>query len=443
MNCFTCESSLLVSFNFANEPTWVPLTYEITSETSVPDAEVGSFTLSTYGQNAVDNGQALSWTDTLVINGAHERKMTLKRTAKLVLPPVVSPVVVSPVVVPPVVVSPVVLTPVVTPLTGMVPLGVATMVDPITGGKYLQVRGAGLTNYFKIENKPFQLLPYRYENGFSMETSIFMEDGDFTAMPNWEDGIFFYMGTRAENKFANALNPILELLKKDDPQITLPTKTGIESNGIALRVDRYGSLSFRYIDENGLVQSISTQAGTIKSGWSVILLTFLPTGELADGQITPIDDTVLKCAPARSGKLGLYVNGIMVLNECTFPEFSFKPFQDEATPKTYAPTYKETLLPAAPAKQGGVTYTLSWGGGVTGLKNAFQYNHKTNALEVQERFTGLTIENNFSGIFQGGIQYMKIWSKALTFLDARENFNLKSKGYNLLPIQGGRIIRSN
>ena len=431
MNCSACDSPLLVSFDFTNEPTWVPFTYDITSEAPIPDAEVGSFTVPTYGQTAVDNGEALRWTDKLVMSGAQERKMTLKRAAKLALIQSDLP----------------------TTLMESILLGTASLMPPAndealvaatnTGGNYLQVSGAGLTNFFKVEDKPYQLLPYRYENGFSMETAIHMDGADFDAMPNWEDGVFFYMGTRAENKFANALHPALELLKKDDPQITLPTETGIESNGIALRVGKDGSLSFRYIDADGVVQSLSTKAGTIKVGWSVVLLTFLPSGKLADGQITPTDDTVLSCAPARSGKLALYVNGMMVLNECDFMEFWFKPFETGPDPKPYAPTYKETLLPAAPAKQAGVTYTLSWGGGVTGLKNAFQYNHKTEALEEQERFAGLAIENNFSGIFQGGIQYMKIWADALTFLDARENFNLKAKGYGLFPIQGGRIIRSN
>jgi hypothetical protein len=422
MNCSACDSPLLASFDFTNESTWSPLTYDITSENPIPDAEVGSLTVSTYGQTAVDNGEALLWTDKLVIAGEKERKMTLKRLAKLMpqgndtgLAVILEPVL----------------------------LGFGNFVETILGEKYLHLSGAGLSNFFKVEGKPYQVLPYRYENGFSMETAIYMAATDFDAMPNWEDGVFFYMGTRAENKFSDALHPELELVKKDDPQLVLPTHTGIESNGIALRVGNDGSLSFRYIDGAGVVQSVSTKAGAIKPGWSVVLLTFLPTGKLGDGQITPTDDDVLRCAPVRPGKLALYVNGKMVLSECEFPEFFCKPFEKDEEPKPYAPTYKQTLLPAAPAKQAGVTYTLSWGGGVTGLKNAFQYNHKTKALEPQERFAGLTIEKNFGGIFQGGIQYMKIWGEALTFFDARENFNLKAKGYGLFPIQGGRIIRSN
>lgn len=429
MNCSACESPLLVSFDFTNEPTWVPEIFNITSDAPIPNAELSSFTVPTYGQTAVDNGEALLWTSNLVVNSNQEHTLTLKRSASLILPIPVVPVEN---------VVPIVPTP-----TGLVPLGTASIASSINGGKYLQVSGAGLCNFFKVQDKPFQLLPYRYANGFSVETALFMSAPDFIAMPNWKDGVFFYMGTRAENKFSNALHPALELLKKDDPQITLPTKTGIESNVIALRLGHDGSLSFRYVDDAGVTQDVTSPANAIKSGWSVVLLTFLPNAPLADGQQSVIDDTVLTCAPARLGKLALYVNGRMVIEKCDFMEFSFKPFEETPDPKPYAPTYKQTLLPAAPQKQTGVTYTISWGGGVTGLKNAFQYNHKTSALEPQERFAGLTIENNFSGVFQGGIQYLKIWNGALTFLDARANFNQKAKSYGLYPVQGGRMIRSN
>lgn len=429
MNCSACESPLLVSFDFTNEPTWVPTIFNITSDAPIPNAELSSFTVPTYGQTAVDNGNALLWNSSLAVDGTQPHTLTLKRSASLILP---LPTVPAGNMIP-------------LPLiqTGLVPLGTATIITPTKGGKYLQVSGAGLCNFFKVQDKPFQLLPYRYVNGFSVETALFMQSTDFAAMPNWKDGVFFYMGTRAENKFSNALHPALELLKKDDPQITFPTKTGIESNAIALRLGLDGSLSFRYVDDAGVVQDISSPSNAVKSGWSVVLLTFLPYAPLADGQQTVIDETVLTCAPARLGKLALYVNGCMVIEKCDFMEFSFKPFEEAPTPKPTAPTYKQTPLPVAPQKQTGVTYTMSWGGGVTGLKNAFQYNHQTSALEPQERFAGLTIENNFSGIFQGGIQYLKVWNGALTFLEARENFNQKAKSYGLYPVQGGRMIRSN
>lgn len=426
MNCCTCDSHLLASFDFTNEPTWVPDIFDITSESPIPNAELGGFTVNTYGQTAVDNGRALLWTDKLVVNGAQERKMTLIRSDELI--------------------------PLGTPNTsgsGIYNgvnshlLGNALIKTDLKAGKYLKAEGLGLSNFFKVEGKPYQLLPYRYVNGFSVETAIYMEAADFNAMPNWEDGIFFYMGTRAENKFSDALSPYLELLVRDDPQITFPTETGIEGNCIALRVAKDGSLSFRYVDANGLVQNVSTTAGIIKTGWSVVLLTFTPTEPLANGDFSPIDDVVLSCAPERAGKLALYVNGLMVLSECDFKEFSFKPFPDVVDNKLLVPTYKQQMLPVATAKQAGVTYTISWGSGVTGLKNALQFNHKTGKLEPQERFMGLTIEKNFSGVFQGGIQYLKIWDDALTFLDARDNFNLKAKSYGLFPIQGGRVIHTN
>lgn len=426
MNHCTCDAHLLVSFDFSNEPTWIPDTFDITSEAPIPNSELASFVVNTYGQTAVDNGRASLWTDKLVISGVQERKLTLIRSDILI--------------------------PEGTPNTSgsgvyngvnSQLLGDGLIKTDLKAGKYLKADGIGLSNFFKVEGHPYQLLPYRYVNGFSVETSIYMEPEDFIAMPKWEDGVFFYMGTRAENKFSDALHPELELLVRDDPQITFPTQTGIEGNSVALRVGKDGALSFRYVDKDGVVQNATTKSGTITKGWSVVLLTFTPTEPLANGDYDLVDDTILSCAPARNGKLALYVNGLMVLSECDFKEFSFKPFAKVVDKTPSAPTYAHNTLPVAIAKQAGVTYTISWGSGAMGLKNALELNHKTGILESQERFMGLTIEKNFSGVFQGGIQYLKIWDDALNFLDARDNFNLKAKSYGLFPIQGGRIIHTN
>ena len=68
--------------------------------------------------------------------------------------------------------------------------------NSITGnsiGNYFALNGGYLQGFFKLEGYNYELLPPRYNNGITIETLIEILNGS--------SGIFYYMGTRAEDKY--------------------------------------------------------------------------------------------------------------------------------------------------------------------------------------------------------------------------------------------------
>ena len=74
-------------------------------------------------------------------------------------------------------------------------------------GNYMKLCGGFLQGYYKLDGYEYQVLPTRYEKGFTIETWLNPNDCVTGATLNdtYPDnkGFFFYTGTRAENKFWN------------------------------------------------------------------------------------------------------------------------------------------------------------------------------------------------------------------------------------------------
>lgn len=381
----TTTTRPLVIFDYADTTTWDSQTLNITSVDAIPEAIISDLTLDGYGLTAIDIGRVINDSARLIIDSATPRTMTLIRTS-----------------------------------LGGVSEGtaVAVAVD-VNAGTYIQTSGSNWLNFFKLEDYPYQLLPYRFQEGFTVSTALHFTTQDLAAMTDWNDGFFFFMGTRAEDKFLRLTSTV--------NLATSPKSEDIENNCIGLKVDSKGAIAFRYLNDDRIAVDTTTANGVIGVGWNVVTLTYQPCEELAGGQFNPVDEDVLRCAPRRLGNLALYVNGIQVLTRCDYPEFFFKGFSGD------------------PNQQLGVPYNLGWGGGSPGLKNGVLLagNELADGEVIPEygypvTLVGLPIEKNFSGNFTGGIQTLKLWETALNFLDIRSEFNASATKYGLQPIRGGR-----
>jgi len=83
------------------------------------------------------------------------------------------------------------------------------VVDSGTIGNYVNLCGGFFQGYYKLDGYDYQVLPTRYDKGFSVETWLRPSSGCTSGGKILNDdysgntGFFFYTGTRAENKFWN------------------------------------------------------------------------------------------------------------------------------------------------------------------------------------------------------------------------------------------------
>lgn len=74
-----------------------------------------------------------------------------------------------------------------------------------TVGNYLYSEGGYLNGVFKYHQYDIQYLPRQYPNGFTFETTLYIDNNTFTNTNN-NSNIFLYLGIRAEDKFADSYN---------------------------------------------------------------------------------------------------------------------------------------------------------------------------------------------------------------------------------------------
>jgi hypothetical protein len=72
-----------------------------------------------------------------------------------------------------------------------------------TIGYFLYSNGGYLNNPFKYHNYNIEYLPRQYKNGFTFETTLFIDENTFENIDN-NSNIFLYLGMRAEDKFAES-----------------------------------------------------------------------------------------------------------------------------------------------------------------------------------------------------------------------------------------------
>jgi hypothetical protein len=293
-----------------------------------------------------------------------------------------------------------------------------------TAGKFASLTVSYFASFFKLHDQPFEVLPVRYGEGVTLETSIYVSARTLNGVESGNTGIFLYLGTRAENKFydtqlgdaAHYTSTNIDL-GPDHPKFP---ERGVEGNVLAFRINGNGQLGYRRITDDLEIEEEYSLNQLSAPGWVSISLAFTPCYPITDPDL-------LECAPRRDGVLRVYVNGGLFHEFLGFQEPMFKALSTE------------------PEKQLGVPYTLSWGGGSPGLRNQFHWSGTTsgvtggtNITAIVTGGTQLLIEEYFDGQLYGCVQTLRIYQKPLNALDVRQNYNHFALRYGLPQLKGGR-----
>lgn len=332
-----------------------------------------------------------------------------------------------------------------------------TLVSGNTFGNYFNLNGGYFHGFFKLEDYDYELFPSRYLEGITIETLISINQDS--------SGIFYYMGTRSEDKYLPFYEGEVEITDTDyiryggkhigeeyslsgyttsydnylttsgDNYVNLsafaePEKmrvnyndiinkkniVNISNNVIAFEITEDKKMGIRYIGKKGNLIQLTSEDKIPFLGWQLIDIVYKP--------YEIIDDY---CKPSRKGDLTIYINGIKFWLIENFDEFNFYGLEND----------KE--------KQIGVPYNIIWGGGSYGLKHSYHFDHVFDASSIihDTRKDNLMIEKYFNKPYIGGIQKLRIYDKSLTLNDIKHNLKYETElNSGIYSLRGGRIIRN-
>jgi len=304
---------------------------------------------------------------------------------------------------------------------------------------YILSNGGYLTGYYKLFDYDYEILPYRYNYGFTINTWLRFNSNTYSSIQDDNDGIFLYLGSMAENKYfkeytggtgytfytsTGETTGMTSLGNKFTSDNELNPEDGIIRNNIAFRITKDRYIEIKYIDENNVIKKLITkkQISVTTNIWKNITIVFKPYEII-------YDEDLLHCYKDRDGDLSIYVNGVIFEEFKFFKEIWFKELN----------TDKE--------KQIGVPYRINWGGGSFGLKHSFRFNNDITSDPLTNPYTNvdftknLLIENNFDGSFYGGLGILQIYNKTLNFNEVKYIFEEYNSRYSVLENNvGGRLI---
>lgn len=306
-------------------------------------------------------------------------------------------------------------------------------------GIYILTNGGYLTGYYKLFGYDYEILPYRYNYGFTINTWLKIEYNTYGDIQTDNDGIFLYLGTMGENKyfkeytggtgytFYNSIGETTGTTSLGN-EFTSDNENNpeesISGNCIAFRITQNRHIEIKFVDDKGLIKKLVTnkQFNNTNNIWKNITIVFKPY-EIIN------DEDLLDCYKDRDGSLIIYVNGIIFEEFKNFKEIWFKELN----------TDKE--------KQIGVPYRINWGGGSFGLKHSYRFNNDITLNPLDNPYTNpeftqnLLIENNFDGSFIGGLGLLQIYNKSLNFNEVKYIFEEYNTKYNVDNNNvGGRLI---
>jgi hypothetical protein len=321
--------------------------------------------------------------------------------------------------------------------------------------------------------KVYDLMPTDYEKGWTMETWLLPNDscGSTTGttlndLYSNNSGFFFYIGTRAEDKFWNVFSgesgyttstniplqpniPVDEGLNGGQSWFTRSaygfsypwafsncccnstgstTTEGITSGTSYNYCNEIGenALGFRITPEGKLGWRKLTVTGECRNNKEVITGTtmeeeyttdsVIPTGNTASLlQVVYVEGTGSKFG-LRTGVIKMYVNGRLVLKSKDFIGLRLRSLQ----------TWSD--------KQQGVPYNISWGGGTQGLLESKTFN----GPDPEDK--SLLIEENFAGTFLGQLSQLRFYKRPLNILELRNNLYVECNRYCVRSTFGGSQI---
>lgn len=289
-----------------------------------------------------------------------------------------------------------------------------------TIGDYINLNGGYFQGFFKLQGKNYELLPFRYNNGITIETLITINDDS--------SGIFYLMGLRADDKYNPYFSGETEIITTTQTETintgligsstTIETTTtgftgvftsennylmsysetnqlkkafidfadktevkhrtvepidNIKNNVIAFALTNDKKIQYKYIDGNGILISNVSKNIITTTGQTLITITFNP--------YNIIDNYVYanaRCYNRRKGDLNININGRLFWKIKDFDEFYFNDITND-NEKTF-----------------GASYNISWGGGSFGLKHSHNFDYKNEYI-----YSGNStqyINNNFEVI---------------------------------------------
>jgi hypothetical protein len=292
--------------------------------------------------------------------------------------------------------------------------------DPV--GNYFKLNGGYLQGFFKLNGYDFQVLPYRYGKGVTLETIVNIEPASF------DGGYFLFMGARAEDKyipeFSGECNPytattttvvygskmgyektITEKLysgvttsldhylnslstlivpkkaindEKHTEEIQIENlDNDIDNNVIGFYLSTDGKIGFTKFNEKGILLT-DESSNIVSTGWTIITIQFKPYDIITD-------KIQLDCAPVRKGDFNVFVNGRLFWKIKDFDEFYFRGFKND----------KE--------KQLGLPYNVSWGGGSFGLEHSYHW--EINKRVIFDENSQIDISTGYTFINNPNIDY--------------------------------------
>ena len=323
------------------------------------------------------------------------------------------------------------------------------------------------------DEKKYEIFPTTFEKGWTMETwlktdnTICSEITGLTLNQIYPDneGFFFYIGTRSENKFWNTfsgesgyttcngipLDPDVEVDTGNNGgqdwfsrsqygfsypwsfsscccEITDSTGTSVTTGNTYNHCNDLGenALGFRITPENKLGWRKLTVTGECRNNKQVITGTtveeeytefsVIPMGNTATLiQVTYIQGSGEKFG-LPTGTLKMYVNGRLVLRSEDFIGLQLRPLN----------TWSE--------KQEGVPFNISWGGGTQGLLESQTYNGP------DSDDLNMIIERNFAGTFNGELSQLRFYKRPLNILELRNNMYVECNRYCVRTTFGGSTI---
>lgn len=296
--------------------------------------------------------------------------------------------------------------------------GVTASTTGTSVGNFFWLDGGYLQGFFKLKDYNFQVMPYRFAKGITLETIVYLTPQSFNG------GYFLHLGARAEDKyipyFSGETTKYTEstttviagsrgtyeqtvvneyysgVTTSEDNYLNSTTDKIVPKKAIQdqnhtqeitvenLNKDTWGNVIGFYlssdqkigmtrIDSDGVVISEESNYVLARTGWTIITLAFDPYEDI-------VDKDLLDCYELRKGDFAVYVNGRQVWKIKDFEEFWFKGFLN------------------AKEKQLGVPYNVSWGGGSFGLKHSYHWDLNPQTIfdenSQMEVATGFTFVND-------------------------------------------------
>lgn len=261
-------------------------------------------------------------------------------------------------------------------------------------GTSFALSGGYLSTYFKLHDKYYQLAKYRVENGFTIDTWLYIDQNTFDNIKSFSDGFFLYLGAKSENKFNIAFSGTNDDISK----ISYDTNnylTDVEYNAAGLKFNDDKTISLRYLITSGFTAEYKTDNPILTTGWTNIVTTFRYCKKIKDYE----GDNLIDCVPRRDGFFKIYVNGVLFHEVDNTEEFFWlKPLSIDAD------------------KQIGIPFTINWGGGTWGLKHSY----------VDAISSATVTENIITGrefIYQSGYSLENLSGYSYTLVTGQTLFN--------------------